>query len=235
LPGGDVTTTSSKSLGLTVDQIIEMANKRTERRGKNLNLVTELLIAIQELAQERRWHWRKKSVKFSTVPGTSLYDLSMQSGMEGLTCERVCKEGPRIYSGVNHGCLSPIFETELQEDARDSEDTGAPRHYFIDGQDQFRVVKIPDGVYSIRVPMWVLPDMTTLDGEVRLVPAYLHHALLKLLEARIFRFTLGEGTAKYQAAMGEYRAAIDRASVNTDFAEGRVRQWISQEHAIQST
>lgn len=230
----------SGARGYSANQIIEMANKRTDRKGaKVLDLPQELLIASIELCQERRWHWRKRSVKFPTVAQTSTYDLSAQNGMGGLTCERVCKEGPRIYRAGTTGdyqCLTPIFETDIQETARDTDETGFPGQYFFDGQDQFRLFKTPDNIYNVRVPMWVLPDLTPLDAGIRLVPAYLHHLLLKLLIARIHQFTLGEGSVKYQAAIGEYQTALQRASLNTDFAEGRVREWRdTSDSAIQSS
>jgi hypothetical protein len=230
----------SGARGYSVDQIIEMANKRTERRGaKVLDLAQELLIASIELCQERRWHWRKRSVKFPTVSQTSTYDLSAQNGMAGLTCERVCKEGPRAYRAGTSGdyqCLTPIFETDIQETARDTTETGFPGQYFFDGQDQLRLFKTPDNIYNVRVPMWVLPDLTPLDTTIRLVPAYLHHLLLKSLIAKIFQFTLGEGSVKYQAAIGEYNAGLLRASLNTDFTDGRVREWRdTSDSAIQSS
>jgi hypothetical protein len=230
----------SGARGYSPDEIIEMANKRTDRRGaKILDLAQELLIASIELCQERRWHWRKRSIKFPTVAQTAVYDLSAQNGMGGLTCERVCKEGPRVYrsgSTTDYAGLTAIFETDIQDGARDSTETGFPGQYFFDGQDQFRLFKTPDNIYNVRVPMWVLPDLTPLDTGIRLVPAYLHHLLLKALEARIFRWTLGEGSIKYQAAVGEYNAGLLRASLNTEFAEGRVREWRdTSDSAIQSS
>ena len=107
--------------------------------------------------------------------------------------------------------------------------------YFFDGQDQFRPVPTPGDIYTIRVPAWVLPDDSPMAETIPLVPAYLHHLIVKQLEAQIFRFTLGEGNAKFMAARAEYDRALMRASLNTDFAEGRVREWTSDEEAIQST
>ena len=225
------------ALGYSPQQIIEMAQKRTERRGKTLDLPAELTIVAQELCQEHRWHWRKKSIVVTTVAGTAVYNLGAQLGMAGLTCERVCREGPKLFRGMtDHACLSAIFETDCQEIAREDDSEGSPGQYFIDGQDQIRFVKVPDAEYKVRVPAWVLPDDSPMQSEVRLVPPHLHHILIKGLEARIFRFTLGEGAAKYQAAVAEYQNAVAKASISTDFADGRIREWKQlDEEAIRST
>ena len=228
---------ASGARGFSPADIIEMAMKQTERRGKQLDLPKELANVAQEFCQERRWHWRKKSLKFSLSPTISTYDLGTQPGMFGLTCERVAKNGVRLFvSDTEKYCLSPIFESNLQDDAREDDTQDRPVSYFFDGQDQFRVVKIPDAAYDVRVTMWVLPDCNTDWGDtVPLVPPHLHHILVKGLKTKIFQFTLGEGSVKYQAAIGEYQAAVLRAALNTDFAEGRITQWTSDECAIRST
>lgn len=234
-------------VGFTPADIIDMANAGAERRGKNLDLKKHLLIVTQELCQERRWHWRKKSLAFETQPGEPSYDLTAvtptDGNMAGLTCERVCGgwsrnrwHGPKLILDSNsYSDLTPIFDTATQECARENLEQGAPGSYFMDGQDQFRLSVIPGSVYKVRVPMWVLPDLSPMEDTVRLVPAYLHHLLVKKLEATIFRFTLGEGSAKYQAAIGEYNAGLQRASLNVQFGEGRVVSWASEEEATQST
>jgi hypothetical protein len=222
--------------GFTPAEIIELAMKRTERRGKTLDLKKELVIVAQEFCQERRWHWRKKSTAFNTAAGTEIYDLADQAGMAGLTCERVCKEGPKIFrTASDYVAMSAIFETDLQEIARENDGQDTPAQYFMDGQDQFRPVPVPNGIYKIRIPMWVLPDDSAMEEAITLVPAHLHHIVLKGLEARIFRFTLGEGSTKYTAAVAEYEKAVFKAGLSTDFAEGRVREWKSDEEAIRSS
>lgn len=223
--------------------LIDLADRRSERRGKTLDLKRELLLSTQELCQERRWHWRKKSIAFQTESGKPVYDLSETDDMKGLTVERVCGgyvkghwQGPKIFRSPAEGSdLTPIFETDTQELVRESSDAGMPGQYFMDGQDQFRVAPTPDGIYTVRVPAWVLPDDSPMEDEITLVPAYLYSLLVKKLEAQIFRFTLGEGNAKYVAAQAEYDRALQRASLNTDFAEGRVKEWTSDEEAIQSS
>lgn len=223
--------------GYTPVEIIELANKRTERRGETqLDLPRELVMVTQELCAERRWHWRKRSVAVTTEAGLSTYDLAAQSGMSGLTCERVCREGPKIILGPqNFVKLSAIFETDDQEMAREDDSTGQPGRYFIDGQDQLRLVTTPNDAYRVRVPMWVLPDSSLFGVTIPLVPAYLHHLLLKALEARIFRFALGEGNAKYLATQAEYEKGVMRAGMSTEFADGRIKEWKSNDEAVQSS
>jgi hypothetical protein len=226
------------ALGFTPADIIELAMKQSERRGKQLDLPKELANVAQEFCQERRWFWRKKTITFSTVAAQPVYDLtSVDSSMTGLTCERVLKDGATLYvSSSEMYRLTPVFESDLQEDARQDTTQDRPSQYLFDGQDQLRLTKIPDAVYTVGVTAWVLPDCNTDWGDtVPLVPPHLHHILVKGLKAKIFQFTLGEGSVKYQAAIAEYNNAVLRASLNTDFAEGRIREWRSEEHAVRST
>lgn len=224
--------------GFTPQQIIEIAMKRTERRGKTLDLKAELVTVIQELVGEHRWHWRKKSVTFQTEGGTPTYDLTTIPEMAGLTCERVCREGPKLFrSGTDYVKLGAIFETDIQEEAREATTQGLPGKYFMDGQDQVHLVAIPDAVYKVRIPMWVQPVISPdeLADTVPLVPAYMHHILIKGLEAHIFEFTLGEGSAKFQAAQGKYDQLVAKAAISVDFADGRVKEYKSHDEAIRST
>jgi len=235
---------TGQGVKLSPTDLIQMANKRTEFRGKALDLPNELVMAVQELCQERRWHWRKQSIAFPTEPNVAVYDLSALNTFTGLTVERVCGgyvnrrwQGPKIFDGSGgYGDLTPIFETDVQEQFRESEETGQPGRYFMDGQDQFRLCPTPNGYYTVRVPAWVLPNATPMAETIPLIPGYLHQLLLKKLEAQIFRYTLGEGNAKYVAAKAEYDAALQRACKTIEFAEGRVREWTTQdEDAVQSS
>jgi hypothetical protein len=61
---------------VTKTQLIELADARTERRGKTLNLKLEYLNALQEFCLESRFYWRRKTLTFNTQAGISTYDLS---------------------------------------------------------------------------------------------------------------------------------------------------------------
>jgi len=222
--------------GLPPSEIIAMAQAATENRGKNLNLKRLLVQAAQDVSKERRWHWRKKTVYFLTEPSTSTYDLSQQAGMAGLTCERVHKDGAKlILSATDIRDITPMFETELQEVAREDTTEGEPTQYFMDGQDQMRLVPTPNAIRAVRVPLWVLPDWSEMISTVTLVPPHLHDCVELNLEMKIFRYALGASADKYKAAKLEYREALDRAGVNVNFAEGRVSEWKTDEEAVRST
>ena len=65
--------------GWTRSQLIELADRRTERRGsKTLDLNSEFLLALQFLCMDRRWSWRRKLAFFQIVAGQWQYDLTVK-------------------------------------------------------------------------------------------------------------------------------------------------------------
>jgi hypothetical protein len=126
------------------------------------------------------------------------------------------------------GEITPLFERDLQTAAIYKNTyyptPGYPRQYFM-MPGMFLVLcitPVPTGGWPITIDYWSCPNVSldSLAEQIPLVPAYLHHVLLKRLEAQIFRYTLGEGAAKYQAAMSEYSALVAKYSAQDTFAPG---------------
>jgi len=133
-----------------------------------------------------------------------------------------CKHGVKFFPNPGNATrwaeITPLFERELQTAAIYTNNTlpipAPPRQYFI-MPGAFLVLcvtPVPDQDYPIMIDYWCCPNNPpdSSSEQIPLVPAFLHHVLLKRLEAQIFRYTLGEGAAKYQAAMAEYTALVSR-------------------------
>jgi hypothetical protein len=205
---------------MTFQQIIDVANSRTENRGKKtLQLNYELLTVVQDLCSRKRWFWRKKRYTITTVAGTSTYDLSSSSVIAsagGIDVEEIIKDSVVYVLGPTQlSRMGVIFDEDLQMKAiEDTSTTGEPTAIFIEpgSYQTVRVTPVPAGVYTISFMAWAMPN-SDFDGiltSVPLVPKYMHPVLVKGLETQILRYTIGEGAAKFTTANGEYEAGIGR-------------------------
>ena len=114
--------------------------------------------------------------------------------------------------------LTPMFERDLQLGAI-YENTYFPnpkpplQYFMMPGA--FLVLclsTVPDRNYPITIDYWCYPNVPwdSVSEQIPIIPAFMHNLLLKRLEAQIFRYTLGEGAGKYQAAMAEYNLLRDQ-------------------------
>jgi hypothetical protein len=114
--------------------------------------------------------------------------------------------------------ITPMFERENQTSAiytnLNAPVPGSPSQYFfMPGAFLLLCLSpVPDQNYPIMIDYWACPNLPpdSTGEQIPLVPAFLHHVLLKRLEAQIFRYTIGEGATKYQAAMAEYNMLVAR-------------------------
>jgi hypothetical protein len=201
--------------------MVELADRRTERRGsKTLDLDSEFLMALQTLVMERRWSWRRKVAMFMMQAGVWQYDMTDQNNANARDLHQFVKHGVKYYPNPGNpsqwGEITPMFERDLQTAAIYTNtfypQPQPPRQYFI-MPGAFLVLclsPVPNQAYPITIDYWACPNISwdSVGEQIPLLPAFMHHVLLKRLEAQIFRYTLGEGAAKYQAAMGEYNAFV---------------------------
>jgi predicted AlkP superfamily phosphohydrolase/phosphomutase len=97
----------------------------------------------------------------------------------------------------------------------------------------------------MQIGYWAIPNLTSdsLPEAIPLMPAFLHHVLLKKLEAQIFRYTLGEGAQKYQAALSEYGTLVAKYQGSMGMTPGEQADysadddvgWTTGHAAVQST
>lgn len=242
--------------GWTQSQLVELADRRTERRGsKTLDLDSEFLMALQEFCMETRWEWRRKVAMFTLQAGVWQYDLTALA-TPIVDVHQFVKHGVKFC--LNPGTpqnlceITPLFEKALQDVAIYTNTNFAtpapPQQYFrMPGVTAtLALTPVPDQAYPILLDYWSVPNVTpdAIPQTIPLVPAFLHHVLLKKLEAQIFRYTLGEGAAKYQAAMGEYKGLLDKYQMYDGMVPGEQKDyssddecdsWATGHSAVQST
>jgi hypothetical protein len=245
--------------GWTSSALIELADKRTERRGsKTLDLESEFLMALQEFCMETRWEWRRKFVQFDLQAGVWEYNLAGAAPLPCITdLHQMVKHGVKYYPNAGtpqNWCeITPLFEKALQAGAiytnTNFPQPAPPQQYFrMPGVAlTMAVVPVPDQPYPITLDYWSVPNLTSdeVPETIPLVPPYLHHVLLKKLEAEIFRYTLGEGSTKFQAAISRYEALVQKYQIFDAMVPGEQKDysaddecdtyWSTGHNAIQST
>jgi hypothetical protein len=243
--------------GWTTSALIELADRRTERRGsKTLDLESEFLMALQEFCLETRWEWRRRMGSFTMQAGVWSYDLTALP-VPIPDFHQFVKHGVKYYPNPgapqNWAVITPMFEKELQRGAVYTNTTypkpAPPQQYFMLPTTNATIAlsPVPDQPYPITLDYWGVPDLTSdsIPETIPLVPPYLHHVLLKKLEAEIFRYTIGEGSVKFQAAMQQYTALLQKYQIYDAMEPGEQigyaedddtdNQWSTGHNAVQST
>lgn len=171
--------------------------------------------------------------------------------------QQFVKHGVRFYPNPGNprqwGEITPLFERDLQM-AAIYENTyypnpKPPSQYFL-MPGAFLVLcltPLPDRNYPITIDFWQYPNLfwDSVPELIPIIPAYMHSVLLKRLEAQIFRYTLGEGTTKYQATIGEYNTMVANFAGMDGMVPGEhmdysadddyESRWANAQNAIQST
>lgn len=137
-----------------------------------------------------------------------------------LDLQQFVKHGVRYYPTPGNprhwGEITPLFERDLQM-AVIYENTyfPAPRppmqYFMMPGAFlTLCLTPVPDRSYPCTIDYWAYPNYfwDSVPEQLPMMPAFLHSLLLKRLEAQIFRYTIGEGAAKYQASMQEYQEML---------------------------
>lgn len=227
---------------MTVEEIIANVHLRTDRRAENnqLNMQAELLKVIQDFCKKYDWYWARKTAALTTSANTSTYDLKTATGSTINDFWRVAERDLPVYQNGSYiGVLTPEFDVLNQEDLKASTTASTPSQYFFAGSATTIEINKPDGVYTIRIPYRAVPKIPSgeLTETVPLVPEDLHGLLQDGLEVRVLRWLLGENSAKYLAAKGEYDNDVRSAAVGNVFGPGKVTEWRNQDarDAVQST
>lgn len=252
-PAGDVVTEGAIEFmtniavgGFSRKQIIEIVNKRTERKAKDgLDLDSEFLIALQEFCWERRWWWRRRLSQFTLVPGTSTYDVTDPTGINAPDMQQISRNGAKVFPLPTNGSpltsawqpscqyhpLDPIFDPDQQDtiiQLQSSYAQGTPqRFFFVPGNPwEIQLDPIPDAAYPFTLSFYAVPNWTadSVPEQVPLVPAYLHPVLIKKFERTVLRYTIGEESAKYQAVSEEYEESLEKAQLYGNFSDGQISQ-----------
>lgn len=231
-PSSPTQANSGAALGFKRSQIIDAAHKRTDGRAKSLDVEAEYALALQEVALENRWWWRRKIVPFTITAGAPTYQLSGTSGIGMSDFQQAALNGFKIYGpGTGFSCPDPVFDIDVQDTIiglQSLAPPGRPTRYFIVGAPgEMRVDPVPDANYSASLAHWSIP-LYVAGGEdevVTNVPAYLHALLIKRLEMHFCKSLLTEEPNKYKAVVAEYAELLGNASLYRNFSEGQVRSF----------
>lgn len=233
----------------TVQQVVEYASKRTERRADSkIDLKMDFFLALDEFCLERHFWWLKKRFVFNTVIAANQYDLSataangnIQPG-GGLTDYAQLDElimlpptGPAVINGIPQTTrLTPIFEPDAELAALNNTTSDVPSAYFIDTQTSLTTLVLQAPANAVRTILgtyWAIPQITdtTTENIPSFIPSFLHWGLFIALERRIFRFLYGQKDPRYLTADAEYKEFIEKAS-NIQHWSGKRARSVSVDH-----
>jgi hypothetical protein len=220
--------------GFSRTQCIEIAQKRTERRGESLDLNGEFILALQEVCMETRWWWRRKTAVFALTAGTTKYDLTDPAGFNAADFHQAARKAVRIYTTATGGqvqsrTVEPEFDPLEQDKILAIQSTLAaapPCKYFV--QWPYIIFDVPpDQNYQASIGYWAVPNFTddSEDETIPLVPSYAHGLAIKRLEMHIEHFSIAEaGPTKYQATAAEYQEMVNKQQIYNRFADGQVNE-----------
>lgn len=224
--------------GMTPAQVIGAAAKRSEGRAATLDQNAEFISALQEVFLDRLWWWRKVIKSFDIRAGIQRYTLfangEEEPDIDAEDLHQVAKDGIKIYTGPSTWISpEPQFDTDQQQAIvalGETRPTGRPTSYFIMGSPgTLYLDPVPDQDYTASIAYWSIPNLTpdAIGENIELLPAHLDSLVIKRLEMHFHAFCLGEGSAKYQASVGEYVKLVEMAAQYSNFAQGEVRSFAS--------
>lgn len=225
-------------MAYTIDQIVEAANKQTERRAEGqLDLRLEFFQALQELIHECRFWWAKKTTTFNTVIGTATYDLSSGSVANAQDVEEIIGVW-RIDSATENVELTPILEPADQVAAIEATASADVGSYMVEpgAWQTLRLGAPANAVKKLRVLYWagVNPDYDASDSAVPLVPGPLHWGLVIAVKRRILEFLYGQNDPRYLVAEAQYRNFVQKAAHKPRFTTNAQREFRSGESAVRA-
>jgi hypothetical protein len=194
---------------------------------------------LQELCMEMRWPWRRKRLAFSTVAGTSTYNLHSTSVVSGIT-EEIEEIIRLIYvNGTDAFKVEVITDPETMEAAQAATATGEPTGYFLEpGTDAtVHLDPIPAAVYTMKVLYWAIPNPADSTTTIPLLPSKYHGVLQARMEAEVWSSLPGEGveSPNYVKAVQKYQHRLENMMAKSKFSVEESRDWLVHDEAVQST
>lgn len=228
---------------MTRDEIIELSNDLTERKGeKQLNLQNLYRFVIQDICKRQRFWWRRLLVNFPLTIGTKTYDLTNAALFPTLT-ELAIEEITKFTiilapSPLQTFELVPVFDPETLIEMTLNATNQSPARYTMDAND-YKILRIdpPDTAYQSYIVGWAMPNPATDSATttVPLIPPWGHNTIVSGMNAKIFKFAYGSKNEKTLDAMAEYEQAIQDLESKKQFDPNYRLQMTLNEHAVRST
>lgn len=225
-------------MGMSVQQVIEAADKRTERRAsKELDLTVEFWMALNEFCIEKHFPWRRSTFFFNTTLNGQFYDMS-SAGLsiapdfyEMITLYRVDPTGSATE-------LTPMLDEDILTAALENPTPNTPSMYYIKpGTTQTLMLNCQDNaVRKIRGNYWAVPD-PIVDSSVEfipLVPPQITPLLVVAMERRLFDYLYGQQDPRSLRAEQRYRRAVALASRMSKFTTNAILTFATQDQAIRA-
>ncbi len=223
----------------TVTQIVEAANKRTERRAETkLDLRLEFWFMLAEFCRENHFWWREKHATFNTAVGTKEYDLTADAGANADDFDEL-RYAWRIDSATEKTELLQLHSSIDQAAAIEATTNDTVSSCFIKpGSPQTLHLGAPaNAVKKVRIAYWAVPQpaVDTTDEVIPLVPGSLHWALATAMEAHILVQLFGENDPRAVVALARRERAVQKAAKLRSWSSQRVFEMRASEDAVRAT
>lgn len=225
------------------DEIIELANQLTERKGeKQLNLQSLYRFVVQDICKRQRFWWRRVLVNFALTPATTTYDLTNAAlfpSLAEIALDEITKFTVVLTSSpVQTAELTPVFDPETLIQMKLNTVAAAPARYTVDANDyKILLIDPPDLAYNAYIVGWGManPGSDSTNAIVPLIPPWGHNTVVAGMSAKIFRFSYGSQNPKTLDAQGEYEQAIQDLEARKQFDPNFRLQMSLSEDAVRST
>lgn len=234
---------------MTRNEIIELANQLTERKGeKVLNLQSLYRFVVQDISKRTRFWWRRVQVTFPFTPEIGLYDLTNAALFPSLTeiaLDEITKFSfilsPNPLQVVE---LTPIFDPEaVQEMVWNNNPASGfttiqPARYSMNpGDYKTLIIDPPNLAYTAFLTGWGMPNPASdsTSDAVPLIPPWGHNTIVEGLKAKIFGYVYGEEHAKTVNSEKKYEMAILDLQSRPKFDPNYRSQLSLAEDAVRST
>jgi hypothetical protein len=218
-------------------QLIDFVKAETEHKMDTVvgfDWQEKLTNVMQDFAQGYRYWWRKKRFTFVTAAATPTYDLTAitttPTGAGVFVEEITAVVGLGGTSG--NWTLNPVTDDEaIAGYVNDAVTADKPSVWMPEDNDLvnaqiLRFGPIPNGVYTLQVHAWMLPNpaQDSADDRIYIIPPWLHHVVQSGLETEVWRLTYGAEDARYVTAKQTYEAKK---------AQAKLKRSIDSSHAMQ--
>lgn len=231
---------------MTRAQIIQLVQAITEHHlDDQLDWDALFNSVLQEFCAEFRFWWRKKRLTFSTVAGTPTYDLTAITTVPdkaGLFVEEITKIA-RVESATSMCELTAVTDDLAMSGYENDTTTDKPSVWMPSISDlvnpqAIRLGKVPNGVYSIYVFFWAMPNpmQDSSDETIYVVPPFLHHVVQTALEKEAWRIYKGGTDPRYPTAVNLYNKKVSAAKLKRSIDGAHIARFQNNnEEAVRST
>ncbi|TAL45055.1 MAG: hypothetical protein EPN91_03170 [Salinibacterium sp.] len=228
-------------------EVITMAGLLTEQKGKPLTDKMALVFSfvVQDICKRNRFWWRKQSLTFPTVAGTTTYDVTAVTTVPASQLSETAVEEVTLLQVLDTSVspsrwvkLTPIYDDAAIQDMLLNTTQSAPGRYTFAPNDYKTILTDPpDKVYTLRMNCWAMPNPATDSSSetVPLIPPWGHNTIVEGMAAYIWESMYGLRDPKTVDYKKRYEDSIINLQARPRFSTDYVQTLTSSEDAIRST